>query len=81
MDWIEAINGPGGAIVLLLVIIATGAKGIWIFGRELASVTQRYEAALLDVRAERDEWKRVAFGGTRLAEKAVGVAEQTGTEP
>lgn len=76
MEWVELVNGPGGALVLLILVIVSGAKGQWVFGRELRHLDDRYEKALLDLRTDRDEWKGIALHGTELASKAVGVAER-----
>lgn len=75
MDWLEVVNGPGGALALLLLILAGGVRGWWVFGRELSHLNERYEATLLDLRQDRDEWKRAALAGTDLAQKAVTAVE------
>lgn len=75
MDWLEVVNGPGGALALLLLILAGGARGWWVFGRELTHLNERYEATVLDVRQDRDEWKRIALSNLDLASKAVDTAE------
>ena len=75
MEWLEVVNGPGGALGLLLLILAGGVRGWWVFGRELTHLNERYEATVLDLRMDRDEWKRIALAGTDLAQKAVSAAE------
>jgi len=79
VEWVDLINGPGGALVLLIMVLVSGAKGAWVFGRELKHLDDRYERALLDLRSDRDEWKEIALHGTQLASKAVDVAERRRT--
>lgn len=76
MDWIELVNGPGGALVLLILILVAGARGWWVFGRELTNVSARYDATILDLRQDRDEWKRQALTGTDIASRAVDAAAE-----
>ena len=75
-DWLDVVIGPSGALALLLVILWAGARGTWVFGRELKHLDDRYEKALLDLRTDRDEWKQIALHGTALASKAVDVAAE-----
>lgn len=76
MDWIELVNGPGGALVLLILILVAGARGWWVFGREMTNRERAHEAAILDIRQDRDEWKRLALTGTDIAQKAVTAAAE-----
>lgn len=52
-------------VVLLVLILVAGAKKWWVWGWVYDAKSK-----------EADEWKRVALGGTGLAEKATDHASQ-----
>ena len=64
-DIINLINGPGGALVLMLVVIWTGVRQYWVFG-------WLYKQE----REEKEQWKEAALRGTRVAERVVSVTEE-----
>lgn len=59
------VGGPP-VIALLLLILVTGARKVWVWGRELEDAESRCEK----VSEERDEWRELALQGTALAEFA-----------
>lgn len=56
-DLFELVN-KGGIIAVLLLVIFTGYKGMWVFG-----------SAHKDCVQEKLEWKRLALTSTHVAEK------------
>lgn len=54
----------GGALAALVLILITGVRGDWVFGRFYT-----------ELQAERDEWKRIALDGTGIAERALAAGE------
>lgn len=76
MEWVDLIIGPGGVLVMFIVIVFTGARGDWIFGREQRRSDARWEETVLEVRKDRDEWKAAALQGTQLASQAVTVVAE-----
>lgn len=66
---VEVVNSPAGIAVLSLAILWAGAKGIWVYGRVHKDAVQREKD-----RAE--EWKELATGGLRIADKAVTKLEK-----
>lgn len=59
----------GGVAPLLLIIVWTGAKGYWVFGREMRQCQQ-----------DRDEWKELALNGTSLARRSIELAHKGSDE-
>jgi hypothetical protein len=57
----------GLPITMLLVALATGARGIWVWGRELQAANVRGDAA--EGRAQ--EWQAIALKALRVGEKVV----------
>jgi hypothetical protein len=51
-----------GLVGLLLIIIVTGIRQIWVFGWVYVSVVK-----------ERDEWKRIALESYHLLEKTTDI--------
>lgn len=62
---LQLILGPAGVTVLVLVLMFTGWKGLWVFGWQYK-----------DMKQDRDEWKEAALRGTRVAERAIEVHEK-----
>jgi hypothetical protein len=57
----------GLPITILVVAAVTGARGIWVWGRELKAATARAETA--EVRAK--EWQDIALRALNVGEKVV----------
>lgn len=62
----QTIRDAGVTGLLILALIG-GFRKWWVFG-------WRYN----EVVVEKDEWKRLALGGTHLSERAIEVAKQAG---
>lgn len=58
------IQGPAGALVVLVAIVFTGMKRKWVFGWQYNDVVK-----------DRDEWKTAALRGTHIAERVVTLHE------
>lgn len=56
-DWISLIERFGVLVVLLVLILYTGYKRVWVWGYQLR-----------DCETERKEWKDLALTGTKIAE-------------
>lgn len=65
---LAAFLGQFGLPITLLVVTAmTGARGTWVWGRELAAERMEKELA----RADAKEWKVIALQALKVGEKVV----------
>lgn len=63
-----AFLGQFGLPITILVVTAiTGARGIWVWGRELKAAVHRAEAA--ELRAK--EWQGIALKALNVGEKVI----------
>lgn len=76
-----------GFVGLFLLILITGYKGIWVWGRNLDEIKQREKEAVAeskrredDMRRERDTWQQIALRGTHLADRAVSLVQTAVTK-
>jgi hypothetical protein len=82
--------GPGNITVvgILLIAIASGAKGIWQFSYQTKKETDRLEKIITDQRADFDirlkesredgqEWKELALSATDIGKRVAQVAEKS----
>jgi hypothetical protein len=60
---LQLITGPGGALVMALVVLFGGWKCWWVFGWHYKQVVN-----------EKNEWKEAALRGTYAAQRAVEIA-------
>lgn len=68
-----AFLGQFGLPITMLVVLGVfGARGTWVWGRELTNERAEKELA----RQERDEWKDIALKALNVAEPAVAVASE-----
>ena len=67
MDLEQFLREFGLPLTLLVVIVVTGSRGIWVWGRELLAANTRA-----------DEWKKIALKSLSAAEKVVGSDESVG---
>lgn len=58
----------GLPLTILVVVVTTGARGTWVWGRELASERAEKEHA----RKDAAEWKAIALKALNVGEKVVG---------
>lgn len=64
----SAFLGQFGLPITFLVVTAiSGARGIWVWGRELSAAVQRAEAA--ELRAH--EWQGIALKALNVGEKVI----------
>ena len=70
-----AFLGQFGLPITILVVTAiTGARGIWVWGRELKAERAEKELA----RADAKEWREIALKALNVGEKAVNVVNPNG---
>lgn len=62
----------GLPLTILVVLVVSGTRGTWVWGRELAN--ERAEKDL--ARKKEAEWKTIAFKALGLGEAVVGGAEK-----
>lgn len=60
---LDTLLGPAGALVFAILVLYGGWRKWWVFGWQ-------YREAI----SEKEEWKRAALEGTRVASKAVDLA-------
>lgn len=61
---LDTILGPSGALVFAILVLYGGWRKWWVFGWQ-------YRDAI----SERDEWKKAALDGTRVAKRAFDLAQ------
>lgn len=64
----------GLPITMLVVVLTTGARGIWVFGRELKAAEAEKELARLDAK----EWRGIALKALNVGEKVADVVKADG---
>lgn len=62
----------GLPIAILVAAAITGARGTWVWGRELKN--ERHEKEL--ARSDAKEWKQIALKALNVGEKAVSVTAE-----
>lgn len=67
-ELIETIRAAGITGLLVIALIG-GWRRWWVFGWHYKEVAR-----------ERDEWKKLALGGTHLAERSIQVAREIAVE-
>lgn len=60
MTFDQLVTNFGFPLAALVIVVATGARGTWVFGRELQASLKREE-----------EWKQVAYKALNLGERVV----------
>lgn len=63
-SWSDIISNMG-VIALLVLILTSGARGVWVWG-------WHYK----DLEHDRDYWRTLALSGTDIAEKTVRIVER-----
>lgn len=61
----------GLPLTILVVVVTTGARGTWVWGRELAAERAEKEHA----RKDASEWKAIALKALNVGEAAIGVSK------
>lgn len=69
-EWINIATGPGGLLVVLILIGWAGMKGKWVFGWQYRESLERNHK----LEADRDRFLELAMRGTNAAEAAASVA-------
>lgn len=69
-----------GITGILIAIILSGARGLWVYGRTYQERTQSLMSRIEELKQERDEWRRMALKGSDVAEKAVDAVAKKGGE-
>lgn len=57
-EYLNLLLGPGGVVVILLFILFTGLKKMWVFGYQL-----------VEEKEEKKMWREIALRGTAIAEQ------------
>ena len=60
MTFEQLVQQFGLPITMLLVALVSGARGVWVFGREFRASVAREE-----------EWKQIAYKALNVGEKVV----------
>lgn len=58
---------------LLLVILFSSFRGIWVWGRQLVEMKTEYELRLAKAEKSAETWQAMALRATGLAETSVGI--------
>lgn len=62
---LQLLLGPAGTLVFALVVLVGGWRKWWVYGWRYRELSE-----------EKNEWKRLALRGTKMAERVVNVAEK-----
>lgn len=77
MDELLALAKQQGSLVLLLVlIIVTGSRGLWIWGWQHKEALASAATDYAEMKQDRDFWRTVGLRGVGAIEKAVSLAER-----
>lgn len=68
---VTALTGGNGIVYLLIFVILSGSRRVWVFGREVVA----QEKANDQMRIERDMWRDLALSGTSMASQALATAQ------
>jgi len=68
---VTALTGGNGIIWLLVFIIWSGSKRIWVFGREVDDLRRENE----EIKIDRNLYRDIAFSSTSMADRATSVAQ------
>lgn len=68
--------GGAGFGALLLLILWGSWKNIWVWGRDVDRVTERYERLLAKSQEEAEWWRSIALKATGIAETQSRVATE-----
>lgn len=63
--WVDLVVGPGGTLVLLLLILVGGYKGWWVYGPTHNEIV-----------IEKNQWRDATLKSLRAAERGVEVGEK-----
>ncbi len=82
-EFIALVNKLGGAsfATLLLLILYGSWKNIWVWSRDVAKVTERYEALLHHEIEEKEFWRNIALRVTGIAEASAVLVKKTIEKP
>lgn len=73
------------AAVLLMTALITGWKGYWVFGRTYTEVVTQCDKDKTEIKASRDEFKRIAFNSvgfiSERAKESADLNQQTTAAP
>jgi hypothetical protein len=81
LSWVDAIT-RGGPLLIMLVVIYTGARGFWVWKSQHEAIVALHEKRYTDlldrlkeVTTEREDWRELAQRGTQTVEQtATGLA-------
>ena len=68
--------GGAGFGALLLLILWGNWKNVWVWGRDVEKVTERYEKLLTKSQEEVNWWRSIALQATGIAETQSRVATE-----
>ena len=68
---IEDILSKADVVGILVFIIVSGMKKVWVFGWIYIQTMHDLE----EMRSERDEWKELAWNNSGLAERAITIVK------
>jgi len=60
MTFEQLVAQFGFPLAALIIVVVTGARGTWVFGRELTASLKR-----------EDEWKQIAYKALNVGERVV----------
>jgi hypothetical protein len=73
------ISNFGLGLTVLIIALFTVVRGDWIpkksRDREIEILTKSYEDRIIELKAERNEWKEIALRGLDAAESSVEVGK------
>ena len=64
-----------GLATLLIIILVGGFRKWWVYGWQLTEAQAKCAEQLAASAIREEDWKALALGGNRVADKAVGLAK------
>lgn len=78
MDLFQVVKelAAGGFATFLVAILVAGKYGVWVWGHHYTDMCKEKDAIIAYERAEKEEWRQLAWETKHLTEKSVRVAEK-----
>jgi hypothetical protein len=79
-EWLPLIERLGVPLFMLLLLIVTGARGVWVWGYQYRANEKLWRERLESSERREADWKQMAVSGTLIAERATGREKWTITQ-
>lgn len=71
VDWFAIVERFGLPVSILVIILYTGYKNVWVWGRHVIEQREDLRAQLQKMEEEKNEWKHLALAGVKVVEASI----------